>query len=210
VGDHMHTLPFYSPLCTETSLLTARLRSGPNAGRILSRYDRALVADRLNALCMHHEVFRIHTHSGEWVLDQPKFPWDPERPMYNGRRSDFHRVIYEYAVSLGIPIHLGQRVASYHEDDREGKAWVVTEEGKIFRGDVVVGADGVRSKARKLVLGYDDKPKSSGYAVYRAYFNAEEAGIADDPLTREFVANGDSHTGCQSPPPPPLTLPNMD
>jgi 2-polyprenyl-6-methoxyphenol hydroxylase-like FAD-dependent oxidoreductase len=35
--------------------------------------------------------------------------------------------------------------------------------------DVVIGADGVRSKARELVLGYFDKPKSSGYAVYRAW-----------------------------------------
>ena len=36
-------------------------------------------------------------------------------------------------------------------------------------GDVVIGADGVRSKARELVLGYVDKPKSSGYAVWRAW-----------------------------------------
>jgi flavin-dependent dehydrogenase len=77
---------------------------------------------RLNALCMHHEVFRIHTYTGEWVVDQPKSPWDPERPMYNGHRADFHRVIYEYAISLGISIHLGQRVTSYHENDRDGKA----------------------------------------------------------------------------------------
>jgi len=182
-------------------LLTIRLRSGPNGGRILSRYDPVLVADKLNALCMQHNVFSIHTYTGERVLDQPKFPLDPERPMYNGHRADFHRVIYEYAKSLGIPIHLGQRVVSYHEDDREGKAWVVTEQGLTFRGDVVVGADGVRSQARKLVLGYNDNPKSSGYAVCRAWFNAKDAGIADDPLTREFVANGDTHTGCQFPPP---------
>ena len=148
---------------------------------------------------MHHKVFRIHTHTGEWVLDQAKIPPNPEKPMYNGHRADFHRVIYKYALSLGIPIHLGKRVASYHEDDKQMKAWVTTDEGEIFKGDVVVGADGVRSRARKLVLGYDDKPKSSGYAVYRAWFDAEKAGIAEDPLTREFVANGDTHTGCVSP-----------
>jgi 2-polyprenyl-6-methoxyphenol hydroxylase-like FAD-dependent oxidoreductase len=37
--------------------------------------------------------------------------------------------------------------------------------------DVVVGADGVRSKARTLVLGYEDKPKSSGYAIWRAWYS---------------------------------------
>ena len=37
--------------------------------------------------------------------------------------------------------------------------------------DVVIGADGVRSKARTLVLGYEDNPKSSGYAIWRAWYN---------------------------------------
>lgn len=138
-------------------------------------------------------------HTGEWVLDQAKVPPNPEKPMYNGRRSDFHRVIYEYAMSLGIPIHLGKRVSSYHEDDEEMKAWVTTDDGEIFKGDVVVGADGVRSRARKLVLGYDDKLKNSGYAVYRAWFDAEKAGLEKDVLTREFVVDGDTHTGCKSP-----------
>lgn len=40
---------------------------------------------------------------------------------------------------------------------------------KQVTGDMVIGADGVRSKARELVLGYVDKPKSSGYAVFRAW-----------------------------------------
>lgn len=44
----------------------------------------------------------------------------------------------------------------------------MTDSFKIT-ADVVIGADGVRSKARELVLGYFDKPKSSGYAVYRAW-----------------------------------------
>ena len=158
------------------------------------------MADRLDAYCMHHKFLRLHTHSGEWVLDQPTYPGNPEKPMYNGHRADFHRVLYEYACVLGIPIHLGRRVTSYHEDVKNGKAWVMTEEGEIFKGDVVVGADGVRSRARKLVLGFDDKPVSSGYAIYRAWFNAEDAGITEDLLTRELVVNGDTHTGCRYPP----------
>lgn len=50
---------------------------------------------------------------------------------------------------------------------------VVKEYGADLRkvtGDAVVGADGVRSRARTLVLGYEDKPKSSGYAVWRAWY----------------------------------------
>jgi salicylate hydroxylase len=48
-----------------------------------------------------------------------------------------------------------------------------------------VPATGIKSLARELVLGYEDKPKSSGYACYRAYFKG--AFLKEDPLCREFV-----------------------
>lgn len=80
-------------------------------------------------------------------------------------------MVFNYAKDeLGIPIYLGSRVKRYFED--EEKAGIVLESGggeEIVEGDVVVGSDGVRSKARELVLGYEDKPKSSGYAIFRAW-----------------------------------------
>lgn len=78
---------------------------------------------------------------------------------------------------------------------------------------MVIGADGVRSKARELVLGYVDKPKSSGYAVFRAWFVATVAQISffnadlhhlqrfsnkdmiQDPRTKHFCENGDTFNG---------------
>lgn len=44
---------------------------------------------------------------------------------------------------------------------------------------------GIKSRARELVLGFDDKPKSSGYACFRAFFKG--AHLRGDPLTAEFV-----------------------
>jgi len=44
---------------------------------------------------------------------------------------------------------------------------------------------GIKSTARELVLGYEDKPKSSGYACFRAYFKA--ADLKSDPLCAEFL-----------------------
>lgn len=154
-----------------------------------------MVADKLRPLCMNHKSFKVHTHTGEFVFEQPAMPPSREKPMYNGHRADIHRVFYEYAQSLGVVFEMGQRVIAYKEDPSAGKSWVETESGEKFEGHVVVGADGVRSRARKLVLGLDDATKSSGYAVYRAWFNAEESGISTDPLTKEFVENGDTHTG---------------
>jgi salicylate hydroxylase len=50
---------------------------------------------------------------------------------------------------------------------------VVLEDGREFFADIVVGADGIKSQTRELVLGFADAPKSSGYACYRAYFKGE-------------------------------------
>jgi hypothetical protein len=50
-----------------------------------------------------------------------------------------------------------------------------------------------RIKAKRKTTpsqGYDDKPVSSGYAIYRTWFNTEEVGIDKDPLT-SFLAKGE-------------------
>jgi hypothetical protein len=43
--------------------------------------------------------------------------------------------------------------------------------------------------------GYEDKPKASGYAIYRAWFKAKDQGVDSDPLTRHFTENGGSFKG---------------
>jgi len=79
----------------------------------------------------------------------------------------------------------------YFEDEKE--AGIELDDGTLVTGDVVVGADGVRSRARTLVLGYEDKPKSSGYAVWRAWFSNKD--MIADPRTAQFCNNGDTFNG---------------
>lgn len=154
--------------------------------------------------------FRIHKYTGELVITQKTPEPDPEAPIFNGHRGELHTVVFNYAKDeLGIPIHLGQRVTQYFEDDKQagiildsgekvGRLFSVSFErrltGKIkIYADMVVGADGVRSKARELVLGYFDKPKSSGYAVFRAWF--PNTDMIKDPRTKHFCENGDTFNG---------------
>ena len=131
--------------------------------------------------------FRIHKYdTGEVVTTQRAPPPDPDAPVFNGHRGELHSIVFNHAKNdLGIPIHLGRRVTQYWEDEEQ--AGIILDDGtKVgnpkqsgaekngwrlcqVSADVVIGADGVRSKARELVLGYFDKPKSSGYAVYRAW-----------------------------------------
>lgn len=146
---------------------------GANGGRIFHRWggEPGEVAGRLRGLSIDlgGYGFRIHRwDTGEVVLHQKTPPGSPEAPVFNGHRGELHGVVFRYARDeLGIPIHLGQNVAEYFETETE--AGIVLKSGERVTADVVVGSDGVRSKARELVLGYEDKPKSSGYAVWRAW-----------------------------------------
>lgn len=62
-----------------------------------------------------------------------------------------HEILYEHAKSLGVEIHLGANVTEYWEDASAGKAGVLVN-GRKLEGDLVVGADGTKSKARNIIL----------------------------------------------------------
>ncbi|KAG4412371.1 hypothetical protein IFR04_014491 [Cadophora malorum] len=167
---------------------------GPNAGRIFHRWENGKIAAKMRTLSIDLRAygFKIHKYdTGEVVSHQKTPEGDPAAPNFNGHRGELHQVVFEYAESLGIPIHLGSRVVQYFED--EEKAGIELESGEKVTGDVVIGSDGVRSKARTLVLGYEDKPKSSGYAVFRAWFSNKD--MIADPRTKQFCENGDTFNG---------------
>lgn len=170
---------------------------GGNGGRIFQRWGKypGEIGNRLRELSinLHEYGFRIHKwDTGEVMFHQDIAKTIPEAPIFNGHRGELHQVVFDYARDeLGIPIHLGQPVTEYFEDDDQ--AGIVLNNGDRIVADVVVGADGVRSKARELVLGYEDKPKSSGYAIWRAWFS--NVDMIKDPRTKEFCENGDTFNG---------------
>ncbi|KAH7380289.1 hypothetical protein DE146DRAFT_637315 [Phaeosphaeria sp. MPI-PUGE-AT-0046c] len=167
---------------------------GPNAGRIFTRWDNGAIAAKMREISidLRSYGFNIHKYdTGEIVLNQKNPPRDETSPMFNGHRGELHEIVFEYAKSVGVEINLGQRVQKYWEND--DKAGIELEDGTKVEGDVVIGSDGVRSKARTLVLGYEDQPKSSGYAVWRAWFPNKD--MMADPETRQFCENGDTFNG---------------
>lgn len=157
----------------ELKVLGDIISFGSNGGRIFYRWGNypGEISDRLRKLSidLSEYGFRIHKYdTGEVMFHQKTPSPNEEAPVFNGHRGELHQVVFDYARDeLGIPIRLGENVAEYFETD--DKAGIILKGGERIVADVVVGADGVRSKARELVLGYEDKPKSSGYAVWRAW-----------------------------------------
>ena len=176
----------------ELKILGDIISFGPNAGRIFERWTG--VPEKLHPICIKTTGLNYKSYLGEDLFFQS---WDTERSYgtsFNGHRGEIHEIVYKHALSLGIEIRLGQKISEYFETDTEAG---VISNGERVVGDAVLAADGVRSKGRTLVLGYEDKPKSSGYAIYRAWFDSE--AIAKNPRTKYLVENGDTHSAWLGP-----------
>lgn len=147
-----------------------------NSGRIFESWPG--IPEALDPLCHHSSGLDFRAFDDEFLCRQT---WEVEESWgkrYNGHRGEIHEIVWNYALSLGVEIRLGSKVQKYFETDTE--AGVIVN-GEKITGDVVLAGDGVRSLARTIVLGFEDKPKSSGYAVYRAWMGTED--FKKDPTT---------------------------
>ncbi|KAH6715375.1 salicylate hydroxylase [Leptodontidium sp. 2 PMI_412] len=148
---------------------------GENALRLLQRWG---LHDRLIEIGNKSEMMQIRRwKDGKILAQQPLM----DMAGYIGHRGDYHEEFLRRVGELGIEIRMGCNVVSYDEN----KTSLALSNGEIHKADIIVAADGIKSTARELVLGFEDKPKSSGYACFRAYFKG--AYLKDDPLCREFV-----------------------
>ena len=108
---------------------------------------------------------------------------DPNDPSLAIYRSKLHKVLYDYASRLGIPVEFSAMVSDYFEADNH--AGVVMSDGRRLTADIVVAADGVGSKSWPLVVGSKDPPISSGFVLYRVTFPAAPA-LENPIIAREF------------------------
>lgn len=111
---------------------------------------------------------------------------------YPCHRGELVMVFYDYAKTLpGVEFRLGHRVTEYWET--EDQAGVVID-GQRLGADIVIGADGVHSKARGHATSDDATPHSSGYAIYRSWFDADE--VAADPKSRWILPTEPETDNC--------------
>ena len=159
-----------------------------NSGRIFERWEG--VVDYLDPIIHKSDGLNFHSWEGEFMTRQV---WDIESKYgrrINGHRAEIHEAVLRHAQARGIDVRLGQNVTDYFETDNEAG---VTSNGEKLTADCVLAAEGVKSGGRKIVLGFEDRPKASGYAVWRAWFPADE--LAKNERTRHLVDSGDTHNG---------------
>jgi len=132
---------------------------------------------------------------------QNVFPYTEEQygaPYLHVHRADFHRILTEEAIRLGVEIHLDSTVIGV--DFQKPSVFV---KGKSeFVVDVVIGADGLKSVCRKLLLGRQDPPHLTGDLAYRIIVKADDMrnhaelrALVEKPCINYWMGP-DSHAVC--------------
>ena len=98
-------------------------------------------------------------------------------------RIKFYQSLIRQVERLGLQIEYNKRVVSYYEDDHASIGGVIIDGGERCEADVVVAADGIKTRSSKLISGEDVQPKESGMAIYRSAYPVEHA--LSEPLVRD-------------------------
>ena len=80
------------------------------------------------------------------------------------------KALYEYTISLGVPVMFGKRVVEYQESGADTLAYAITDTGERFEADLVVAADGIGTMAGQITSGKATRAFSSGQSIYRVTY----------------------------------------
>lgn len=113
--------------------------------------------------------------------------------VYRHSRPRFHSMLLEQLRQIGVGIEYDCEVYEYFEEAENSRAGVVLRNGSQVSGDLVVAADGLRSKSWPLIAGKEVPARSSGDALFRVAYPVELA-LADSEAANHFrlLADGRS------------------
>ncbi|KAI0173249.1 FAD/NAD(P)-binding domain-containing protein [Hypoxylon sp. FL1284] len=106
-------------------------------------------------------------------------------PFWDFHRANLHRCLLDRAIELGAKLHVRSRVQAieYAQDGLTASA--VLSDGRAVSADLIIGADGISSHLREVLLGKPDPPIPTGDLAYRLLINAED--MLADPELRHFI-----------------------
>jgi 2-polyprenyl-6-methoxyphenol hydroxylase-like FAD-dependent oxidoreductase len=156
------------------------LQIAPNGMNILKELG---MADRLIEQGAIASKICFHNHRGKMLACIPN--GNPEKygqPTIMIPRATFHRILLEEVERQGIQVNYQKRLKQITETD--GKPIAQFEDGTTAEGDFLVGADGVRSRTREVILPNAPKPFYTGLLGVGGFVSASVIPMnLSDPTT---------------------------
>ncbi|KAB8232043.1 FAD-dependent oxidoreductase [Aspergillus alliaceus] len=141
-----------------------------NAVRVIEKWGKGTVGQELGRLSSRLNTTVIYDQTGRFIAED-KLDGFKAGEGHLLPRGELSQVMYKHAKSLGIDMRLASEVDEYWED--ENSAGVIVD-GEKITADCVVACDGVNSKARRHIIGYEPELRSSGSCVFRGWMTTEE------------------------------------
>lgn len=86
-------------------------------------------------------------------------------------RADLHSILYHACNKLNVSIHLGQEVQGYRQTSKN--LTVLFQNGKSIAADLLIGADGIKSKVQACMLG-QTPAQFTGQVAWRGVVEANK------------------------------------
>lgn len=111
----------------------------------------------------------------------------PGTNYWDFHRADLHRVLIQRMTELGGTVECGARVVDVRTNVEDGKstATAVLSDGREMTADLVIGADGIHSRMREILVGKPQPPTKTGDLAYRLLLDTRE--MLKDPELAPFV-----------------------
>lgn len=100
-------------------------------------------------------------------------------------RANLHKCLLDRAVELGAQLKVRARVKDVWANSTGETATVVLQTGEEHVADLVIGADGINSRLREVLLGREDPPLLTGDLAYRLLLSTKE--MMKDPELATFI-----------------------
>jgi len=102
-------------------------------------------------------------------------------------RASLHKCLLDRAIELGAVVQNNSRVVDVRICRTGESARVVLESGREMEADLVVGADGINSRLREVMLGREDPPIPTGDLAYRLLLPTSK--MIQDPELSSLVTD---------------------
>lgn len=153
------------------------IQLGPNIFRV---FDQLGITEKVMALTDFPDALVMRdAETGEVLLPvdlkSARFKERFERPYVVIHRGDIHDVLLNACKEIPTVELVTSATVTGYEQDASGVT-VTCEDGRIFSGSAIIGADGIRSRIRGSIVG-EERATPIGYVAHRTILPMSETPL---------------------------------